>query len=147
MIARSNQIYGKVEFLGPALSKQLITGTIGELLVQIRLLQFDVQAAAPLKDSGNDLIAVRGRAMRTMQVKTTAGDRFSIRGLRKKFYHIIAAVRVVGDENDLHLDKSEVFLIPREELAKAPRQFSRLSAYRLTPSLIERLFEPRELER
>ncbi len=37
---------------------KIMTGTIGELLVQIRLLQFGVQAAPPIKDSGNDLIAV-----------------------------------------------------------------------------------------
>ena len=45
-------------------------GTIGELLVQTRLLQYGVQAAPPLKDSGNDLIALKGDAIKTIQVKT-----------------------------------------------------------------------------
>jgi hypothetical protein len=40
------------------ISSEMRIGTLGELLVQLRLLQFDVQAAPPLKDSGNDLIAV-----------------------------------------------------------------------------------------
>jgi len=52
---------------------ELRVGTIGELLVQLRLLQFHVQAAAPLKDSGNDLIAVRATRFHTIQVKTTGG--------------------------------------------------------------------------
>jgi hypothetical protein len=34
------------------ISPEIKTGTVGELLVQLRLLQFDVQAAQPLKDSG-----------------------------------------------------------------------------------------------
>jgi hypothetical protein len=37
--------------------KLTLTGTFCELLVQIRLLQYGVQAAPPIKDSGNDLIA------------------------------------------------------------------------------------------
>ncbi len=53
------------------LSKTCITGTIGELLVQLRLFQYGVQAAPPLKDSGNDLIAVRRETFRAVQVKTT----------------------------------------------------------------------------
>ena len=40
--------------------KNMKTGTIGELLVQLRLLQYNVQAAPPIKDSGNDLIAIKG---------------------------------------------------------------------------------------
>ena len=51
------------------ITDNLKLGTIGELLVQLRLLEFDVQAAPPLKDSGNDLIAIRGIDMRAIQVK------------------------------------------------------------------------------
>ena len=57
------------------------TGTFGELLVQLRLFQHGVQAAPPLKDSGNDLIAVKERVFRAIQVKTTNQDRFDLRGL------------------------------------------------------------------
>ena len=42
------------------ISPEVRIGTIGELLVQTRLLQRGVQAAAAIKDSGNDLIALRG---------------------------------------------------------------------------------------
>jgi hypothetical protein len=71
------------------LCENLKTGTIGELFVQIRLLQFDVQAAPPLKDTGNDLIAVRGTAFRAIQVKTTADSRFDLRDL-PRHYHLVA---------------------------------------------------------
>ena len=128
------------------LSRKLTTGTIGKLLVELRLLQFDVQAAPPLKDSGNDLIAVRGHAMRAIQIKTSAGHAFSGRRL-PRFYHILAAVRLVGDGEILHLDKCEVFLIPKEELPTVSRQFARLLDYRLTRSLVDRLFKPRRLHR
>jgi hypothetical protein len=52
------------------LSPTLQTGTLGELLVQIRLLQHDVQSVSPHKDTGNDLLAVKDEALRAIQVKT-----------------------------------------------------------------------------
>jgi len=76
------------------LSEQINIGTVGELLVQIRLLQYGVQAAPPLKDSGNDLIGIRGNEFRAIQVKTTTGERFDLRDLPSKF-HILACVRLV----------------------------------------------------
>lgn len=45
-------------------------GTLGEPLVQLRLLEFGVQAASPIRDSGNDLIAIKGRIVKFIQVKT-----------------------------------------------------------------------------
>jgi len=57
-----------------AISKTIKTGDLGELLVQIRLLQFDVQCARSKSDSGNDWLATRGDAFRAIQVKTTTGD-------------------------------------------------------------------------
>ena len=53
------------------LDPNLQTGIIGELLVQIRLLQYDVQAVATHKDTGNDLLATKGEIFRAIQVKTT----------------------------------------------------------------------------
>lgn len=46
-------------------------GTIGELFVQMKLLELGWQTAPPLKDSGNDLIAIRGDDVLCLQVKTT----------------------------------------------------------------------------
>ncbi|HRH93926.1 MAG TPA: hypothetical protein PKV72_05345 [Candidatus Peribacteria bacterium] len=46
-------------------------GKLGELIAQLRLLELDVQAAPPLSDTGNDLIGVKGRVMKSIQIKTT----------------------------------------------------------------------------
>jgi hypothetical protein len=57
------------------LDGRMVTCTVGELLVQLRLLEYDVQAAPPLKDSGNDLIAIRGGQFRAIQVLPHFGTR------------------------------------------------------------------------
>ena len=98
--------------MGNPISPQIKTGTLGELLVQVRLLQFDVQAAPPIKDSGNDLIAVRGEAFRGVQVKTTTKGDFRLQGL-PEHYHILALVDLRGEGNEIYLDQSQVYLIPR----------------------------------
>ena len=62
---------------------QLVTGVTGELLVQLRLFQYGVQAAPPLTDSGNDLIAIKGHIFKAIQVKTTEVDgKFKVPSLR-----------------------------------------------------------------
>lgn len=132
-----------------SISPELNTGTVGELLVQMRLLQYDVQAAAPLKDSGNDLIAIRGSAMRALQVKATEGASF--RKPNKKWkankkkkcdieYHILAAVRLVGDGREIWLDQSEIYLIKKQELVGLPRHFSKIPQLKLSPERIDALF-------
>jgi hypothetical protein len=68
-------------------------GTIGELLVQLRLLENDIQAAPPVKDSGNDLIAIRDDSFRAIQVRTTTSD--TIHKPRVAvLYHILAIVKL-----------------------------------------------------
>lgn len=71
-------------------------GTFGELLVQLRLLQYGVQAAPPLKDSGNDLIGVKGSVFRAIQVKTRTQDRFDLGDLPDRAYHLLALVALHG---------------------------------------------------
>ena len=61
------------------ITKKMHVGTIGELLVQIRLLQYSMQTAPPIKDSGNDLIAVKGETFRAVSVRTTTTGRFQSR--------------------------------------------------------------------
>ena len=103
--------------MGNPISSQIRTGPIGELLVQLRLLQFDVQAAAPIKDSGNDLIAVRGEEFRGIQVKTRTRGQFQLANL-PKHYHILALVDLKGEENQIYLDHSEIFLLARAVVEK-----------------------------
>src|SRR5688572_30149777 len=121
----STQIPRKRERLGMGnpLTDRVKIGTIGELLVQTRLLQYHVQAAPPIKDSGNDLIAVRGEAFRGVQVKTTAGNRVNQPQL-PEHYHIVAIVVLAADEANLYLDKAVIYLVPRaviEEAGRLPR--------------------------
>jgi hypothetical protein len=102
------------------LPERLHIGTLGELLVQIRLLQYDVQAVATHKDTGNDLLATRGEVFRALQVKTTRTQgkhfTFSYKETMTKAFNILALVRLnVGDTGVL-LDKSSVYLLRRTEV-------------------------------
>ena len=121
------------------ISEQLNIGTIGELLVQLRLLQFEVQAAAPLKDTGNDLIAIRGNTFRAIQVKSTRNGRFNKNSLPDK-YHILAVVHLVGENDKIFLDKSKIFLIPKDEVANIGNNINDLNKFKLTTKHIEKLF-------
>lgn len=126
--------------MGNRISEQIRIGTVGELLVQLRLLQYGVQAAAPLKDSGNDLIAVRGEAFRGIQVKTTATDQLAWGNLPEHF-HILALVSLVGEGDRIALDASSVFLVPRADVANLSRRGAGLEAYRICQGLVDSLFQ------
>ena len=65
------------------ISEEIKIGTIGEILVQLRLLQYNVQSAPALKDSGNDLIAVRGEIFKAIQVKTSTKEKFNLPHYKK----------------------------------------------------------------
>jgi len=126
------------------ISPKLVEGTVGELLVQLRLLQFDVQAAPPIKDSGNDLIAVRCYTFRAIQVKTTAGKTYRVDKL-PEFYHLLAVVHLVGEDSNLRLDRSRVFLIPKEQVPQASRQIKHLDRFLLSREHIDELFGARHI--
>lgn len=121
------------------ISAQISLGTVGELLVQLRLLQFDVQAAPPLKDSGNDLIAIRGSAMRTVQVKTTKAPRPRFPS-KKRRYDLLALVQFHGHDRTLLLDQSVVYLIPKESLVHVSRSWQALVHFKLTKEHVNSLF-------
>jgi len=96
------------------LTERCITGTTGELLVQLRLFQYGVQAAPPLKDSGNDLIAVRGQTFKGVQVRTTGNEDGKWNRPKDRQYHVLALVRMRGHDNELSLDDCEIYLIDRK---------------------------------
>lgn len=121
------------------LPSNLAIGTIGELLVQLRLLQFGVQAAPPLKDSGNDLVALLGYVVRTIQVKCSANGIPAVRRLPQK-YHLLALVVLRGHDQTLLLDSSEVYLVPRSEVSSLKRTGAGLEQFRLSQELVHRLF-------
>lgn len=121
------------------ISKKVSIGTIGELLVQLRLLQYGVQAEGPLKDSGNDLIAVKGHEFRAIQVKTTQKGVFSWKRLPRK-YHILALVHLVGDDRNIQLDSSRICLLRTAEVTKRRYVVDELDRYEMTEHLIQGLF-------
>lgn len=115
-------------------------GTVGELLVQLRLLEHNIHAAPPLKDSGNDLIAIKGKSFRAIQVKTTARGNFK-RPESSRLFHILAVVHLDYDVNMVHLDSSSIFLIPRDQIAAVSTRIKDLEAFRMTPDHVKKLFE------
>ena len=124
------------------LTEKLITGTTGELLVQLRLFQYGVQAAPPLKDSGNDLIAVRGQTLKAIQVKATRKTDTKWQAPLNRLYHVLALVRLDGHDNELLLDTSEVYLISRELIQNGTFPPTDLAPYLISQALVDRLFPP-----
>ena len=126
------------------LDPNLQTGTIGELLVQIRLLQYDVQAVATHKDTGNDLLATKGEIFRAIQVKTTRTRgrqiTFKYRQLMTKKFHVLVLVRLSGENRRVDLDESDVYLLRRDEVTKSCYQRDELERFRLGPERINELF-------
>ncbi|MDO8594678.1 MAG: hypothetical protein Q7R93_04170 [bacterium] len=121
------------------LTPQMVTGTVGELLAQLRLLQYGVQAAPPLKDTGNDLIALRGWTTKCVQVKTTAGDTFNLNNLPEK-YHFVLLVKLEGEGNNIFLDQTEIFLLTKEEITKNTYSVRELADKILRQDIIDRIF-------
>jgi len=114
-------------------------GTIGELLVQLRLLQFDVQANFPLKDTGNDLIAIKGEKFRTIQVKTSTVNDFPRQNL-PAYYHLFALVHLKGENEDMFLDKSNIYLIPKT-IIENWNSDNELRDYLLSQDIVDKLFD------
>lgn len=113
-----------------ALPPLVLTGTLGELLVQTRLLQFHVQAAPPIKDSGNDLVAFHGTSVKTIQVKTATG-RISSDNRLPEHYDLLALVVLERTHSELYLDRSRIYLVPRAAAADTPRSETALAQYEL----------------
>lgn len=123
------------------ISPNLVTGTLGELLVQLRLLQYGIQAAPPLKDSGNDLIALKGYEVRTIQVKTSGMGIPNFHALPER-YHLLALVVLRGHDDTLWLDDTLIYLIPKASVATLVRTEAGLRAYLLNREHVETLFSP-----
>jgi hypothetical protein len=76
------------------ISTKVVIGTLGELFLQLELLKLGIQASLPLKDSGNDLIAIKGEVFRAIQVKTCYQSEFpsNLENLKEKLFHLLAIV-------------------------------------------------------
>lgn len=92
-----------------------LKGTLGELIAQTHLLAHGVQAAPPIKDSGNDLIAIRERIFRAVQVRTSASGSIH-RPNPARLYHILAAVHLPFDGDFPLVAQARVFLFPLDQV-------------------------------
>ena len=129
------------------LSDTFLKGTFGELYVQLRLLQYEVQAAEPLKDTGNDLIAIKGETFKAIQVKTTENNdqiSFDFAKLSQRKYHILALVFLDQKESDepnaINIDESKIFLLNSSDIKKGTYKKPELKEYELNKELVDSLF-------
>jgi hypothetical protein len=129
------------------LPENVSQGTFAEILVQLLLLKHGVQAAPPIKDSGNDLIAVSGKVFKAIQVKSSTNEKieFDRNEDLPDLYHILALVRLDPKESmhNLSLDRCQVFLLPDEEVTKGYWTVEELSEsdFELCPTHVDALFE------
>lgn len=106
--------------MGNPLPKTVLIGTLGELLVQLRLLEFGVQAAAPIKDSGNDLIAIKREVVKFIQIKTKLNGRTFSSNL-PEIYHLLFLVELeLSKNNGISLDRSNINVFDKSGLELGP---------------------------
>jgi hypothetical protein len=123
------------------LPDKLAEGTLGEIFVQLKLLQYNVQAAPPLKDSGNDLIAIKGNSFRAIQVKATVKKffQFDKKGLPLR-YHFLALVELVGENAEVNWNESKIYLLPKDKVTKGYYTVDELNEYSLSRDAVNAIF-------
>ena len=112
-------------------------------MVQLRLLEHNIQAAPPIKDTGNDLIAVNGNVFRAIQVKTRTGAGFSWKQDElPEHFHILALVGLVFEGSRLLLDQSPIYLLGRGDVDKSSYSQPELTehGFLMTPARVATLF-------
>ena len=99
------------------LTEILTKGTFGELLVQLRLLQFGVQAVPLINNNGIDLIAIWENEIRAIRVITITEFPENVSKLPDP-YRILAVVLLdpMKSGTELSLDRCKVFLFSRSEV-------------------------------
>ncbi len=111
--------------MGNSLPEPLLIGTIGEILVQLRLLEYGIQSAPPIKDSGNDLIAIKNEVVKFIQVKTSSRGSLRPKNL-PEIYHIVAIVDLKYSENGLILlDSSNIYFYKKGDDYNNRKELSR----------------------
>src|SRR5437762_2919738 len=102
------------------LPSKTLNGTFGELVAQLELLRYGVQAAPPLRDSGNDLIACKGPIILALQIKSRLRYSFSRSRLPKE-YHGVILIKFGSDKGrvDLDAEKPAIYLMTRREFVNA----------------------------
>jgi hypothetical protein len=127
--------------MGNPITDNLKIGTLGELLVQFRLLEHDVQAAPPHQGLWKRSNRSERRGVsRCAGKKTSAGTRVYQRPL-PDHYHILALVFLAADDTRIFLDKSKIFLVPRAAVdANSGRVPKDIRQFELSAQLVTQLF-------
>jgi hypothetical protein len=113
---------------------------MGELIAQLYLLAHGVQAAPPIRDSGNDLIACLAGRFCALQVKTRKKHSFSRRGL-PEIYDGVVLVVLQEDDYRFGATKPDIYLLRRDEFEAAETLGKRsLEQFRLCPDRAVALF-------
>ena len=99
--------------MGNKLPDTVTVGTLGEIFSQLKLLEYGVQAAPPLKDSGNDLIAIKGEVVKYIQVKTSINGVPQLRNL-PEIYLLVFLAHLVLDEEGVLYDNSEITVFSKD---------------------------------
>jgi hypothetical protein len=123
------------------LPPKMFNGVIGELVAQLSLIEHNVQAAPPLRDSGNDLIACKGDVILALQVKARLTYSFSRAGLPRKYDGLIF-IHFEGYDGRIDLSRRRaVYLLTRQEFLNTPKLGKKgLKQFVLTPKRVEEVF-------
>ncbi|MCL5090119.1 MAG: hypothetical protein M1382_03015 [Candidatus Marsarchaeota archaeon] len=117
-------------------------GTIGELLTQIRFLQYEIEPSIPVIDSGNDIVALKGNEVRRIQVKTKrhSSKIWHLPNLRE--YDILVLIDLGEWEN--RLDDAKIYLLTKEQVqSRGSIDLRSVGKYELSVTLINTLFSHR----
>lgn len=95
------------------------------------------------KDSGNDLIAIRGQHFKAIQVRTTTGDRIDKPDGPEQggpLYDILAVVKVPMKDGKILVHEAEIYLFGSEEVLTISRKLSGYPQRRISSALVDELF-------
>ena len=109
--------------MGNRLPDNMVLGTLGEVFSQLRLLELGIQAAPPIKDSGNDLIAIKGEVVKYIQVKTSATKIERVNNL-PGIYHLVFLVEFESDESGIKYDDSKIWVINKDESVSEKKELT-----------------------
>ncbi|MFZ2252809.1 MAG: hypothetical protein WAW13_01390 [Minisyncoccia bacterium] len=94
--------------MGNPLPRTTLVGTLGELFSQLQLLEFGIQSAPPIKDSGNDLIALKGRIVKLIQIKTKLDGKSYSQELPEVYDLVFYVDLMIDDVGKISFDKTTI---------------------------------------
>ena len=77
-------------------------------------------------------------------MRTTAKESYTKPPSARR-YHVLVVVHLADDENEVFLDRSELFLIPQVEVASASTSVASLESYKFSKEQVAKLFGPLEV--